>query len=170
MEKVEHQALHDGLTNLPNRTLFRDRTQQALHRSRRDGSGFALLVLDLDNFKEVNDTFGHPSGDALLIDLATRLRRTLRSGDTVARLGGDEFGIIVAGISTPAQAQLVTDKLQGELGEPFVIGSTAVEIRASIGFALFPADGNDIEVLVYRADASMYESKRRHRTRPALAD
>ena len=101
MEKVEHQALHDGLTDLPNRTLFRDRTQQALHRSRRDGSGFALLVVDLDNFKEVNDTFGHPSGDALLVEVATRMRRTLRGGDTVARLGGDEFGVIVAGHLQP---------------------------------------------------------------------
>ena len=105
MEKVEHQALHDGLTDLPNRTLFRDRTQQALHRSARDGSGFALLLLDLDRFKDVNDTFGHPCGDALLIEVANRLRRTLRSGDTVARLGGDEFGVIIGGVSNPVEAQ-----------------------------------------------------------------
>jgi diguanylate cyclase (GGDEF)-like protein/PAS domain S-box-containing protein len=170
MEKVEHQALHDGLTDLPNRTLFRDRTQQALHRSARDGSGFALLLLDLDNFKEVNDTFGHPSGDALLVDVATRLRSTLRSGDTVARLGGDEFGVILAGTSNPADAQLLAEKLEEELGEPFVIGYVAVRVTASVGFALFPADGDDIEALVRHADASMYASKKRHSTRPVLAE
>jgi diguanylate cyclase (GGDEF)-like protein/PAS domain S-box-containing protein len=170
MDKVEHQALHDGLTDLPNRTLFRDRTQQALHRSRREGSCFALLLLDLDKFKEVNDTFGHPSGDALLIAVATRLRSTLRSGDTVARLGGDEFGIIVAGISNPADAQLIADKLEAELGEPFTVESVAVEIRASIGFAIFPADGDDSEALVHHADVAMYASKRQHRTRPVLTD
>jgi diguanylate cyclase (GGDEF)-like protein/PAS domain S-box-containing protein len=170
MEKVEHQALHDGLTDLPNRTLFRDRTKQALHRSARDGSGFALLLLDLDNFKAVNDTFGHPRGDALLVDVATRLRSTLRSGDTVARLGGDEFGVIVSGTSTAADAKIVTDKLEGQFVEPFIIGSVAVRVAASIGFALFPRDGDDIEALVHRADAAMYAGKKRHSARPLLAD
>lgn len=169
MEKVEHQALHDGLTDLPNRTLFRDRTQQALHRSARDGSGFALLLLDLDRFKDVNDTFGHPCGDALLIEVANRLRRTLRSGDTVARLGGDEFGAILAGVSDPAEAQLLADKLATELGEPFVLRQVAVKVEASVGFALFPDNGDDIEALVHHADVSMYASKKLHRGRPIFA-
>jgi diguanylate cyclase (GGDEF)-like protein/PAS domain S-box-containing protein len=169
MEKVEHQALHDGLTDLPNRRLFRDRTHQALHRSTREGSGFALLLLDLDHFKKVNDTFGHPSGDALLVEVANRLRRALRSGDTVARLGGDEFGILVPGVADAVAAQVLVDKLRAALGEPFMLGRAAVEVEASIGWALFPNHGDDIEALVHRADLSMYAGKKLHHTRPVFA-
>jgi diguanylate cyclase (GGDEF)-like protein/PAS domain S-box-containing protein len=162
MEKAEHQALHDGLTGLPNRTLFRDRAQQAVVRSNRDGSGFAVMLIDLDRFKEVNDTLGHHSGDLLLREVAERLRRALRKSDTVARLGGDEFGVITPGLCDAAAARALADKLRDELAQPIVVGGLAIEVEASVGIAIFPEHGQDVETLIRHADVSMYVSKNTH--------
>jgi diguanylate cyclase (GGDEF)-like protein/PAS domain S-box-containing protein len=162
MEKVEHQALHDDLTSLPNRTLFRDRVEQALLRARRNGSSFAVMLVDLDRFKDVNDTLGHQSGDALLTDVAARLLRTLREGDTVARLGGDEFGILATELSDAATAGLIADKLRLALGAPIAVAGLEIEVEASVGIAIFPEHGADVETLIRHADISMYVSKDTH--------
>jgi diguanylate cyclase (GGDEF)-like protein/PAS domain S-box-containing protein len=162
MEKAEYQALHDGLTGLPNRTLFRDRAEQAVVRGNRDGSGFAVMLIDLDRFKEVNDTLGHHSGDLLLREVAERLRRALRKSDTVARLGGDEFGVITPGLCDAAAARALADKLRDELAQPIVVGGLAIEVEASVGIAIFPEHGEDVETLIRHADVSMYVSKGTH--------
>jgi diguanylate cyclase (GGDEF)-like protein/PAS domain S-box-containing protein len=162
MGKAEHQALHDGLTGLPNRTLFRDRAEQALLRGNRHGAGFAVMLIDLDRFKEVNDTLGHHSGDLLLREVADRLRSALRSNDTVARLGGDEFGVIGSDLRDAAAARAVADKLRERLAQPLVVGGLAIEVEASVGIAIFPDHGEDVETLIRRADISMYVSKSTH--------
>jgi len=162
MEKMEHQALHDGLTDLPNRTLFRDRVEQLLLQGQRDSSGFAVMLLDLDRFKEVNDTLGHQSGDVLLQEVAVRLRRALRGSDTVARLGGDEFGVLAPGLSDAADARVVAEKLRAEIGQPTVVEGLTLEVEASIGIAISPEHGDDVETLMRHADISMYVSKNTH--------
>jgi diguanylate cyclase (GGDEF)-like protein/PAS domain S-box-containing protein len=162
MERMEYLALHDALTDLPNRQLFRDRTEQALRIAVREGSGFAVMLLDLDRFKEVNDTLGHPSGDQLLVEIAARLCHVLRKVDTVARLGGDEFGILAPGVSDPHAARVLATKLRRELARPIVLGELELEVEASIGIAMFPAHGADVETLIRRADVSMYVSKNTH--------
>ena len=162
MERMEHQALHDGLTDLPNRTLFRDRVEQLLLRGRREGSGFAVMLLDLDRFKEVNDTLGHQCGDLLLQEVAVRLRRALRTSDTVARLGGDEFAVLGPGVSYASAARALADKLRDELGQPAVVGGLTIEVEASVGIAIFPEHGDDVETLMRHADVSMYVSKNTH--------
>ena len=162
MEKAEHQALHDGLTGLPNRTLLRDRAGQAVARGNRDGSGFTVMLIDLDRFKEVNDTLGHHSGDLLLREVAELLRRALRKSDTVARLGGDEFGVITPGLCDAAAARTLADKLRDEVAQPIVVGGLAIEVEASVGIAIFPEHGQDVETLIRHADVSMYVSKNTH--------
>ncbi|HEX6678743.1 MAG TPA: EAL domain-containing protein [Actinomycetes bacterium] len=162
MGRAEHQALHDGLTGLPNRTLFRDRAEQALLRSNRNGSGFAVMVIDLDRFKEVNDTLGHHCGDLLLQEVAERLRRTLRKNDTVARLGGDEFGVIGSDLCDHDAARTIADKLREALARPVVVGGLAMEVEASVGIAIHPEHGEDVETLLRHADVSMYVSKNTH--------
>ena len=162
MQNIEYQALHDGLTDLPNRTLFQDRAEQALLRANRDGSGFVVMLIDLDRFKDINDTLGHASGDLLLREIAGRLRRALRESDTVARLGGDEFGVVAPGLSEPAATRALADKLRDELAEPVVVGGLAIEVEASVGIAIYPDHGEDVETLIRHADVSMYVSKNTH--------
>jgi diguanylate cyclase (GGDEF)-like protein/PAS domain S-box-containing protein len=162
MRRIEYQALHDALTDLPNRTLFGDRAEQALLTAQRDGSGFAVMLIDLDRFKEVNDTLGHPSGDLLLREIARRLRRALRESDTVARLGGDEFGVVAPGLSDGATARAFADKLREELAQPVVVGGLTIEVEASVGIAIYPDHGEDVETLTRHADVSMYVSKNTH--------
>jgi diguanylate cyclase (GGDEF)-like protein/PAS domain S-box-containing protein len=160
--EMEHQALHDTLTGLPNRTLFHDRAERELLHANREGTRFAVMVIDLDRFKEVNDTHGHHTGDALLREVAQRLRRALRRSDTVARLGGDEFAVVAPRLSGAAVATGLADKLRTTLLEPFVVGGLTIEIEASVGIALFPDHGEDIETLTRFADVSMYMSKKTH--------
>ena len=156
---LEHQALHDALTDLPNRVLLHDRLQQAIRAAERNRSSVALLVMDLDRFKEVNDTFGHHTGDLLLAQLGQRLGSVLRSSDTIARLGGDEFAVLLP-TATFDDARHIADRLLQVLEEPFVLGALQLEIDASIGIALSPDHGQDADTLLRRADVAMYVAKR----------
>ncbi len=155
----EHQALHDALTGLPNRDLFRDRIDQAIRTSRRSGEAAVVMIMDLDHFKEINDTLGHHMGDLLLEEVARRLSRTLREADTVARLGGDEFGVLLPLVSKPGDAAVVAQQLLLELREPFMLDGMRLEIDASVGIALHPTHGDDVETLQQRADIAMYSAK-----------
>ncbi len=160
-ELLKHQALHDDLTGLPNRALFGDRVEHAILASARTDEPLALLVLDLDDFKQVNDTLGHHLGDVLLKLVAARLVTSLRDADTVARLGGDEFGVLLPGGTDLAGAASVAWKIQKALGRPFAVGSNhTVDVRASIGIALVPDHGDNIDDLLRRADLAMYDAKR----------
>jgi diguanylate cyclase (GGDEF)-like protein/PAS domain S-box-containing protein len=162
MGEIEHQALHDALTGLPNRTLFHDRVEQSLRAARRAGGGVCVMLIDLDRFKEVNDTLGHLSGDALLREVAQRLQAPVRESDTVARLGGDEFGVLATGIATANDALVLAEKLSEALAAPIAVGGLALEVESSIGIALAPDHGSDVETLIRHADVSMYQSKRTH--------
>jgi diguanylate cyclase (GGDEF)-like protein len=162
MAEIEHQALHDSLTGLPNRLLFHDRVEQALREARRDGTCFAILLIDLDRFKEINDTLGHQSGDRVLEEVAQRLRFALRESDTVARLGGDEFALLARSAGEPQAATAVAERLHDALSRPFTIEGLLLEVEASIGVTLHPADGDDAETLIRRADVAMYVSKELH--------
>ena len=159
MEEIEHQALHDSLTGLPNRVLFQDRIEVALANARRSGGRAAVLLLDLDGFKEINDALGHASGDDLLRELAVRLRGTLRDTDTIARLGGDEFGVVMpadGGDDVRETAKRIHDAVE----EPFEIGGLSLAVKASVGGVLFPDDAEDSDTLVRFADVAMYAAKR----------
>jgi diguanylate cyclase (GGDEF)-like protein/PAS domain S-box-containing protein len=157
---LEHQALHDALTDLPNRTLLHDRLQQALLASHRDGEPVALMVMDLDRFKEVNDSLGHHFGDQLLQQVALRLRHELRDSDTVARLGGDEFAMVLPGVGDEAAGANAARKILAALEEPFEVDVERIHVGASIGISLFPLHGEDPDTLLRRADIAMYVAKR----------
>ena len=156
----EHQALHDALTDLPNRTLFYDRTQQAVLAAARRGTHAAVMVMDLDRFKEINDTLGHHSGDLLLRDIGPRLQAALRDDDTVARLGGDEFAVLLPSVPGIEAAVAVAQKIREALSEPYSLDGLTVEADASIGVALSPEHGEDAPTLLQRADVAMYVAKR----------
>jgi diguanylate cyclase (GGDEF)-like protein/PAS domain S-box-containing protein len=159
-ERLEHLAHHDPLTGLPNRLMLHSRLEHAISRARRDQGQGAVLFLDLDRFKQVNDSFGHPAGDALLIAVAKRLRERLRDTDTLARLGGDEFVIVLESLAERAQAEALAQELIARLSEPFDLpGGHIARIGGSIGIALFPADGTTPDELVQRADVALYQSK-----------
>jgi len=160
-ERIQRVAHHDSLTGLPNRLLFNDRLNQAISLAKRDSRRFALLYLDLDRFKPVNDTLGHTVGDELLQGVAARLRQQVRESDTVARVGGDEFTVIMADLPRREAAETVAAKIIAALAAPFELGSSKqrVEIGTSVGIAVYPADGRDAEALVKAADAAMYNAK-----------
>jgi diguanylate cyclase (GGDEF)-like protein len=155
----EYQALHDGLTGLPNRMLFHDRTGQAVLASRRSGEKGALMLMDLDRFKEVNDSLGHPCGDQLLTMVAERLQGGVRESDTVARLGGDEFAILLPGGVSSEGALEIAQRLLLTFEEPFGLHGLSLKIAASLGIVFFPDDGDEVDALVQRADAAMYRAK-----------
>ncbi|HYA52223.1 MAG TPA: EAL domain-containing protein, partial [Streptosporangiaceae bacterium] len=157
----EHQAHHDELTGLPNRALLLRRTDDALLGVARSGGRAGLLLLDLDRFKEVNDTLGHPAGDALLRVVAHRLTHSVRPGDLVARLGGDEFAVLLPAAADAGVAREVAVRLRAALAEPIRLGGILFEIEASIGIALYPDDATTVEVLLQRADVAMYLAKER---------
>jgi diguanylate cyclase (GGDEF)-like protein len=154
-------ALHDGLTNLPNRVLFRDRAEHAIRGATRAGDKLAVMLLDLDKFKEINDTLGHEKGDRFLVEVASRLQLSLRASDTIARLGGDEFGLVIP-VADTGDAQRVAARLLGELERPFDVGDLSLRAKGSIGIALFPDDGSDTETLLRKADVAMYAGKQVH--------
>lgn len=152
-------ANHDTLTGLPNRLLFSDRLEVALVQARRKSVEAAVMFIDLDRFKSINDSLGHFSGDRLLRSVATRFRQTARKADTLARFGGDEFVLLLGEITDRGHAALVAKKLTQSLNEPFLLNGRAVKISASIGIAVFPTDGESIEELMRHADMAMYQAK-----------
>ncbi len=169
-EQLRQTALHDTLTGLPNRALLTDRLEQALRRSRRDGSGFAVLFLDLDRFKTINDSLGHVSGDQLLVLMAERLVDCMREADTVARLGGDEFAIVVSDVSTLEEAVPVAERVQEALRAPFYIQGHRVFTSASIGITLSSERYEKAEDFLRDADTAMYRAKTQGRARHELFD
>jgi diguanylate cyclase (GGDEF)-like protein len=156
-----HQALHDPLTGLPNRELFADRVGQAIRTADRQLRPAALLLLDLDRFKDVNDTLGHHHGDQLLDQVATRLTRVLRQVDTVARLGGDEFAVLLPEVDAEG-APAVAEKLQVALHQPLTLDGVGLDLDASIGIAVYPDHGGDAAELLQHADVAMYAAKQTH--------
>jgi len=157
--RAMHDSMHDSLTGLPNRTLLFDRLGQALLAARRSRTTPGLLLVDLDRFKDVNDTYGHHYGDALLAQIGTRLRSNLREADTVARLGGDEFGVLLPDIADLSAATALAAKLLATLEEPFMVEGVALDVEASIGVVLSGEHGTDPTLLLQRADIAMYIAK-----------
>jgi diguanylate cyclase (GGDEF)-like protein len=157
--QIHHLAHHDALTGLPNRLLFRDRMEQALARVRRNGELIAVLFIDLDHFKDVNDTLGHAVGDELLQQVAERIKATLREVDTVARFGGDEFAIVQADIHQPDDASLLAHRLIELLSEPYTINNHPITVGASIGIAVTSPEMRDAETLLKNADMALYRAK-----------
>jgi diguanylate cyclase (GGDEF)-like protein/PAS domain S-box-containing protein len=158
-QALEHRALHDPLTDLPNRTLLFDRLHQAVLAAKREHQTMALLVMDLDGFKEVNDTYGHQAGDVVLKQVAKRLRSRLRDSDTVARLGGDEFALVLPGDDQTGATEAAA-RLMKALEAPFTVKGKRLAVGASIGVAVFPQDGLYADTLMRRADEAMYSAKR----------
>ena len=161
--QLAHLAHHDPLTDLPNRLLFAGHLQSSLARAERSRQTLALLFIDLDRFKEVNDTLGHALGDELLVEVGHRLAAQLRSGDLLARLGGDEFVCILEGVDTPREASRVAEKLIARIAEPLLLRQNEIRVSASIGISLYPADGMDSDNLLRAADTAMYEAKKHGR-------
>ena len=157
--RIRHMAHHDSLTGLPNRSLFHDRLNQALARGNRDASTVAVLCLDLDRFKNVNDLSGHSIGDELLRQVAERLNNSIRADDTVARLSGDEFAVIQVGVSHPDGPAVLGERLLKAINEPFDLDGQQILIGTSIGIALYPGDGENGEALVRAADTALYRAK-----------
>jgi diguanylate cyclase (GGDEF)-like protein len=173
-KEIARLAFYDSLTGLPNRVLFKDRLDQALARSERDGVSSALLFFDIDNFKRINDTLGHPAGDLLLKSIADRLSAHIRNCDTlsrahsteenenlVARLGGDEFVLLLGRISRPEDASLVAKRVLSLLADPFMLEGNEIYVSVSIGIAVYPADGRSVDELIKTADMAMYQVKER---------
>ncbi|MCB1906299.1 MAG: EAL domain-containing protein [Rhodocyclaceae bacterium] len=157
--QIEYLATHDALTGLPNRTLLADRIERAISRARREDHKVAVIFLDLDHFKQVNDTLGHHIGDLLLVAVAGRLMPHLRESDTVSRQGGDEFVVLLPELAEPGDAALVCDKLMQELADPVQFDGHELRISASMGVAIFPDDGRDRETLLQKADVALYRAK-----------
>lgn len=153
-------ALFDPLTGLPNRELLRDRAEQAIHTaSRLDQNYLGILFVDLDHFKKVNDSFGHALGDAVLIEVAKRLRNCIRETDTVSRLGGDEFVVLLCNLRQSPETAIVAERILDECSRPIVVGQNVFQISASVGVAVWPADGKTVDDLLHSADLAMYSSK-----------
>jgi diguanylate cyclase (GGDEF)-like protein len=168
--QLAHQAFHDALTGLPNRALFSDRLDHALTRAARRGVLVAVLFLDLDRFKVVNDSLGHDVGDQLLVAVAELLRNCVRSGDTVARLGGDEFTVLLEDLATPADASQVAERIMAAMQAPFQLAGHEVCVSASLGIALSSGKGSTPEDLLRDADAALYRSKNRGKARYEVFD
>ena len=156
---AEHRAQHDALTGLPNRTLFNDRVDMALAQAKRTGRGVAVMYLDLDRFKGINDSLGHSVGNEVLKAVARRLAGSVRDSDTVARMGGDEFTLLLPDLACAADAAAVADEVIRAFADPFLAGTQELFTTTSIGVALFPGDGADSETLLMHADTAMYRAK-----------
>lgn len=166
---VEQQSLHDPLTGLPNRALFADRLDHAMAVAARTGRPLAVMYLDVDDFKKINDTLGHAAGDELLCSIARRLRGCLRSVDTPSRLGGDEFAVLLENVAEPTAAFEVAERIRAAMAEPFPVASPAVEVRLSIGLAVAQTS-DTADMIVRGADAAMYAAKRAGGGRVRLFD
>ena len=158
MDEIERRAYFDQLTTLPNRSLYRDRIEQAVLSARHDGRSAAVMLLDVDRFKEINDALGHDVGDSLLRELGKRLREELRASETLARLGGDEFGVLLPG-GTVEDATATAVRLHAALEAPFSVRGLSLEVQASIGIAAYPQHGAEVEVLLQHGDVAMYLAK-----------
>ena len=158
-DEKEYQALHDPLTELPNRALFSERIQYALYDAHDEGREVAVLLMDLDRFKEINDTLGHHCGDLLLQELGSRLKGALRGSDTVARLGGDEFGILLPSIPDRRIVNEVVERIRTAVEEPFNLQGLPLAIETSIGVSIYPDHADDVDTLMQRADVAMYQAK-----------
>ncbi|MDE2419435.1 MAG: EAL domain-containing protein [Burkholderiales bacterium] len=171
---LEHIAQYDRLTNLPNRGLFADRLQQAMLQSQRRSQSLAVVFLDLDGFKTINDTYGHDAGDALLVALAKRMKSALREGDTLARLGGDEFVAVLVDMEKVQDCEPIVDRLLAAAAEPVCItvgaNDVLLQVSASMGITLYPQDGSDADQLLRHADQAMYQAKQAGRNRYQLFD
>lgn len=163
--QLQHQATHDALTGLANRWLFTEALDQALSLAERTGRRVALLLLDLDGFKSVNDSFGHAVGDKLLVDVAQSLKAQVRASDMVARIGGDEFVVLLRDLDKPSDAVVVADKLVAALSAPRTIDGFALKTGCSVGIAMYPGDAQDPEALMRCADLAMYHAKAQGRGR-----
>jgi diguanylate cyclase (GGDEF)-like protein/PAS domain S-box-containing protein len=163
--QLEYQAYYDSLTGLPNRLLFRDRVVNALPLARRKRSGLAIMYLDLDHFKLVNDALGHSVGDLLLADVSQRLQSCLRASDTVSRIGGDEFAVLINELADTDAVASIAHKMLDCLAAPFALGGYELFVTASIGVSFYPSDGDDVETLLKCADAAMYRAKELGRNR-----
>jgi diguanylate cyclase (GGDEF)-like protein len=161
LTQVSRSAKRDALTQLPNRVLLLDRFAKAIDGAKRRGTRLALLFLDLDNFKQINDTLGHAVGDDVLRTVAHRLLANVREADTVSRHGGDEFLVLLADVAQPADAAHIAEKLVSAIGTPGRIGDHVLRLSVSMGISLYPDDGEDVALLVDRADMAMYQAKRR---------
>ena len=157
--ELEHLARHDALTGLPNRALFDDRMAVALAAARRDDGRLALLFVDLDDFKPINDRLGHVVGDRVLEAVAARIRQSIRESDTAARIGGDEFVVLLPGIAAAEDAKVVADKIRAAIDRPFVIDGHELAVSVSMGLAHYPQDGTDATTLARHADTAMYRDK-----------
>jgi diguanylate cyclase (GGDEF)-like protein/PAS domain S-box-containing protein len=157
--ELQHKAYHDALTGLPNRVLFADRLRQALARARRYRTRVAVLLIDVNGFKNINDTFGHDAGDAALVEIARRLHACVRQTDTVARWGGDEFSVILTEVRKPEDVVRAAEHLATSFRQPVVLAGHGLNVTVSIGFSLFPVDGAAPDELLRRADHAMYRSK-----------
>lgn len=158
-ERFRHLAHYDVVTSLPNRALFHDRLKHTLQQAERNGWTVGVMLIDLDRFKEVNDTFGHAAGDLLLNQLSARLSGSIRAGDTAARLGGDEFAVILSMLSAPQDAGVVAQKIIASLQTPVAIDHRTAAVGASVGIAIYPQDATDPQALLKNADAAMYVAK-----------
>ena len=166
--QAEHLATHDFLTGLPNRVLLLDRFGQALALARRKEQMAAVISLDVDDFKGLNDAFGHAAGDQLLIELAARLTKTLRASDTVTRLGGDEFLLLAPEIDNRRQVEIMAERILDAMWRPFALGPAAVECTVSAGIALFDQDGATPDELIAHSDSALYAAKKQGKNRYAF--
>lgn len=164
IDRISHQARHDALTGLANRSFFAERFRRALDDAREDGRPLGLFFVDLDNFKHINDEYGHATGDELLRQVSTRLLGTVRTLDTVARLGGDEFAIVLSQATRLTEVDAAAARVMHAFDKPFQVGETLLQVRASVGRALWPDDADELEELMHHADAAMYRAKRGSRT------
>jgi diguanylate cyclase (GGDEF)-like protein len=164
-KQLKMQSQTDYLTGLPNRHLFEDRIQQAISRASRDCTKFALMIIDLDGFKPINDNYGHAVGDTLLFETAKRMISCVRESDTVARIGGDEFVVLLPTIESPQDALVVAEKIRDALNHPFVIGTATITISASLGIGIYPEHGEDADSLSKTADTFLYQAKESGRNR-----
>jgi diguanylate cyclase (GGDEF)-like protein/PAS domain S-box-containing protein len=169
-ERVRHLAHHDALTNLPNRALLLDRLRQALREARRDRGRIAVLMLDLDHFKAINDTLGHPIGDRFLCAVADRLRTAVRESDTLARFGGDEFTLVQTRLHQPGGAGVLAAKILASVAQPFLIDGRELRTTTSIGIAVSPEQGTEPEPLIEHADVALYRAKADGRNRAEFFD
>jgi diguanylate cyclase (GGDEF)-like protein len=158
-EELRMMAQHDPLTSLPNRALFSDRLRGELARAQRHGGLFAMIFLDLDNFKPINDTYGHGVGDVMLIELAKRLKATVRTSDTVGRIGGDEFVVLMPELIDAHAAFGLAEKIRLAVREPMVVDGNTLSVSCSLGIAVYPDDGTDEISLIKSADEAMYRAK-----------